>query len=410
MMTKKGLALILGVLMLALVAGPLPGYAEEAKEAYYLSLSDFTGPIAGLALAGSQGEEDYFKYFNDQGGYKGVTVKYIGVDTRYDVARALSAYKRYRKTPHLLLVNTISTGLGKAIYPLIVRDKLINLTPGDGEFQAKLSRTFIYSTPYQDGFAATLDWVLEDWKKKGKSGAPVVGLISWDNPYGREPYRGGKEYAEKIGIKLLDPELFPPGSLKHDVWLNRLAKNGANYVYVGGVDPTQTNVIRDAYALGLTKDIQFMTDYWGPDMGVGVKDHPKELEGSIIVNCFIRGTDARSHPLGTKLWQQYRKKSVDEMVSAYYIGLSHAMHYVAGMKIALDAGGFEKLDGDAMYQAYQQLHGKELTQGITGKTDYSPTSRRMSRYVKFYQVTGGKVVPVTDWRMAPDAVSLHKFE
>ena len=381
----------------------------EEKTVTFLDLTDITGAISGLAGGGSEMCEGTFKYFNAQGGIDGVKINYIGVDTRYDVARALSAYKRYRKTPKLLLVNTIGTGLGKAIYPLIEQDKITNYTPGDGEFQAKLSRTFIYSTPYQDGFAAALDWMVEDWKKKGKTGLPVVGFMSWDNPYGREPFRGGKEYAQKIGVKLLDPELFPTGSLKHDVWLNRLAQKGANYIYVGGVDPTQTNVIRDAYALGLTKTIQFVTDYWGPDQAVGVKSHPEALEGAVIVSCFSRGSDTYKHPIMTKVWTEVLKRPINKMNDSSSIGFSWAMHFVAALKIALKDVGYEKLDGEAFYKALQKLKGMDVTQGATGICDYSPTSRRMSRYVKFYRVTGGKNVPITDWKLAPDAVALHKF-
>ena len=296
MQKKTSRLLVLAAFVLAIATGPSPVMAKD-KEAAFLDLTDMTGAIAGLAEPSSRFCKATFDYYNEQGGVDGVKVKYIGIDTRYDVARALSAYKRYRRTPRLLLANTIGTGMGKAMYPLIVRDKITNYTPGDGEFQARLSRTFIYSVPYQDGFSAALDWMLEDWKKKGKSGAPAIGFMSWDNPYGREPFRGGKEYAEKIGVKLLEPELFPTGSLKHDVWLNRLAQNGANYIYVGGVDPTQTNVIRDAYALGLTKNIQFMTDYWGPDRAVGVKSHKDALQGVVLVSCIVRGVDTMNHPI-----------------------------------------------------------------------------------------------------------------
>ena len=189
MKKKMGLVIVLAAFIFAFATGPGPVMAKD-KEAAFLDLTDMTGAIAGLAGKGSEFCEATIKYYNDQGGVNGVKVKYIGVDTRYDVARALSAYKRYRRTPKLLLSNTVGTGLGKAIYPLIKRDKLTNYTPGDGEFQAKLSRTFIYSTPYQDGFSAALDWMLEDWKSKGNSGVPTVGFMSWDNPYGREPFRG----------------------------------------------------------------------------------------------------------------------------------------------------------------------------------------------------------------------------
>lgn len=324
MKRTKGLVLIMG-LFLAFGLAPNPASGKE-KTAAFLDLTDLTGAIAGLAGKASEVCEATINYFNDQSGIDGVKVKYIGVDTRYDVARALSAYKRYRKTPNLLLTNTIGTGLGKAIYPLIEKDRITNYTPGDGEFQARLSRTFIYSTPYQDGFAAALDWMVDDWKKKGKTGMPVIGFMSWDNPYGREPFRGGKEYAEKIGVKLLDAELFPAGSLKHDVWLNRLAQKGANYIYVGGVDPTQTNVIRDAYAQGLTKNIQFVTDYWGPDQAVGVKSHPDALEGAVIVSCFIRGADTNKHPLITKIWKDYMKQPLAELPGLFHrVLLGHAL-------------------------------------------------------------------------------------
>ncbi|MBW1924360.1 MAG: ABC transporter substrate-binding protein [Deltaproteobacteria bacterium] len=407
-MKRKGWVLLFGVMMLALASGPASVYAAE-KTAAFLDLTDMTGAIAGLAGQASRITKATFDYFNERGGIDGVKIKYIGVDTRYDVARALSAYKRYRRTPRLLLANTIGTGLGKAIYPLILRDKIINYTPGDGEFQARLGRTFIYSTPYQDGFSAALDWMKEDWQKKGNSGAPIVGFTSWDNPYGREPFRGGKEYAAKIGVKLLDPELFPVGSLKHDVWLNRLAAKGANYIYVCGVDPTPTNVIRDAYALGLTKKIQFVTDYWGPDRAVGVKAHAEALEGSVVVSCFSRGTDTLNHPIMTKIWKKYMKTPVNEMRGSASIGFSWAMHFIEGLRIALKDVGYEKLNGEAMYQAFMKLKGHNVTQGATGICDYSPSSRRMSRYVKFYRIQGAELVPITDWRLAPDAVSLHKF-
>ncbi len=403
----KGVVVLLG-LFLVFGFGWNQASAEE-KIVTFLDLTDITGAISGLAGPNSEICDATFKYYNAQGGIDGVKVQYIGVDTRYDVARALSAYKRYRKSTKLMLVNTIGTGIGKAIYQLIEQDKITNYTPGDGEFQARLSRTFIYSTPYQDGFAAALDWMVDDWKKKGKTGMPVVGFMSWDNPYGREPFRGGKEYAQKIGVKLLDPELFPTGSLKHDVWLNRLAQKGANYIYVGGVDPTQTNVIRDAYALGLTKTIQFVTDYWGPDQSVGVKSHPDALEGSVIVSCFSRGTDTYKHPIMTKIWTEVLKRPMNKMPDSASIGYSWAMHYLAALRIALKDVGYEKLDGEAFYKALQKLKGMDVTHGATGICDYSPTSRRMTRQVKFYRITGGKIVPITDWRTAPDAVSLHKF-
>jgi len=376
------------------------------KEVAYLSLADYTGPIAGLNVPADMGLEDFIKEVNAKGGVDGVKIKFIGIDTRYDVARAVSAYKRYRRTPRLLMVNSISTGIGKAVARLIERDKKAQLVPGDGEFQAHIGRTFLWGPAYQDAFAATLDWIMDDWKKKGKSGTPVVGYLSWDNPYGREHLRGGKEYAEKLGIKFLPPEFFPPGTLKHDVYLTRLAKAGADYIHAGGVDPTPTNVIRDGHALGLTKTIQFTTDYWGPTaLGIGV--HAEALEGTVITSFYERGEDARNNPFVTDQWKKYRG-SMDKFNEVYGMGMSWGMTYVAGLKKALKAAGYDNLKANHMYKAYQELTGLKK-HDIQGPCAYSPKSRLGSKVVKIYRVKDGKIVPITGWREVPNAVGLHTF-
>lgn len=392
------------VLTLICVIGVTQSNAQ--KEVTYLSLADYTAAIAGLNVPGDMGTEDYFKELNAKGGVDGVKVKFIGVDTRYDVARGVSAYKRYRTEPKLLVANAIGTPIGKAVAPLATKDKIVQLVPGDGEFQANIGRVFVWGPTYQDAFAATVDWLLADWKKKGKTGMPKLGYISWDNAYGKEYLRGGKEYVEKMGVILAPPEFFPAGSLDHTVYLSRLAKAEVNYIFVGGVDPTPTNVIRDAHKLGLTKTIQFFCDYWGPT-SLGVRLHPEALEGTVIVSYYIRGDDARKHPL-SNLWTKNGRGKLEDMNEVYTIGMLWAMTFEAALKIALKEVGYKKLDGEAMYQAYQKLTGLERA-GLQGPCAYGPNSRRGSWEVRFYQVQGGKISSISGWIKAPDAVSLHKF-
>ena len=205
---------------------------------------------------------------------------------------------------------------------------------------------------------------------------------------------------------MLPPEFFPPGTLKHDVYLTRLAEAGANYIHAGGVDPTPTNVIRDAYALGLTKKIQFTTGYWGPT-ALGLSIHAKKLEGIVNYSFFLRGEEARENKVVTDLWKKYRG-SLDKFNGVYGMGMAWGMTYVDGLKAALKAVGYEKLKGDDMYKAYQRITGFERA-GVQGPCAYAPDSRRGSLKIKMYQVKNGKIVPISGWRKTPDAVSLHKF-
>ena len=380
---------------------------EKEKWVSYLSNADYTGPAAALCINFDKGEKDYFRYINEKGGVNGVKIKFIGADSRYDVARMISIYKRYRKTPKLLATSTWSTGSAKILAPYIEKDEIIQLTAADGEFQAHPSRTFLMLPPYQDGYAAMIDWIVGDWKSKGKAGMPIVGEMTWDNPYGKERLRGGKEYAEKMGVKLLKPEYFRPGTLKHDVYLKRLAAEGADYIHLGGVDPTQTNILRDAYRLGLTKKIQFSSGWWGLTMA-GVKSHPQPLEGAVIVSPSIRGEDVVKNPLIKKLWTKYRGPMSTFQNWGYCLGVALGINFTNALKIALDEAGYDKISGDDIYRAYQKLTGMS-TDGIMGHCAYGPKSRRASDVVKFYRIKNQEIVPITGWMKAPDAVSLHKF-
>jgi len=407
---RKGKGWILlasSVILFFSVLGMGSSWAQE-KFVTYLSLADYTGAIAGLNVPADQGVEDYITELNNvRGGVEGVKIKFIGVDTRYDVARAVSAYKRYRNEPKLLVMNTIGTPLAKAIAPLATKDKVIQLTAGDGEFQVKQSRIFLWSPSYQDCFGAAVDWMIQDWKAKGSAGMPKIGFIGWDNPMGKEFLKGGKEYVEKTGAPFLKPEFFPPGALDHTVYLTRLANAGANYIFASGVDPTPTNVIRDAHKLGLTKNIQFVNDFWGPTEPVGVRAHPEVLEGTVITSYYIRGQEAKDHPLAA-LWAKYRKKPLADMNETYVCGMIWILDFEEALRIALKEVPYEKLDGEAIFQAYQKLAGFKR-QGLAGPNAYSPTSRRGSTDMRFYRVKNGRVVPLTEWTKAPDAVSLYKW-
>jgi len=410
---------IVVVVLVALLVLPVVGCAPAAappkeKTVTFLDLADYTGPIAGLNVPAAMAAEDMFKEINAKGGVDGVKISYISIDTRYDVARGVSAYKRYRTEPKLMTVVAISTALSKAITPMTARDKVVQNVTGDGEPQARLGWVFIIGAAYQNAFGASIDFLLEDWKAKGKSGMPTVGYINWDNPYGRELLRGGKEYVEKLGVKLLPPEFFPTGAPEHTVWLQRLAAGDADYILIAGVDPTPTNVLRDAYKLGLTKKIQFIdTSYWGPTEAVGIKLHPEATEGCWLNSYYLRGDEAWSHPLAVRMVPKYHGKSVDEFrketAAIYVAGLTRPLTFAKALEIALKNVGYDKLDGEAMKAGYEALTGMDLGEGLTGPIAYSPTSRQSVDQTKFYQVKNGKEVPISGWRKVPDCVALYDW-
>jgi branched-chain amino acid transport system substrate-binding protein len=416
---KKLLFVALGILLLLvfMILACVPKVAPPTKEraVTVLHLTDLTGPIAGLGVPAAVGTGDIVNEFNAKGDVNEVKINYIAVDTRTDTARGVSAYRRYRTEPKLLWVSCITTGMGKAIMPLALRDRVVLLPAADGEFQANIGWVFLWGPCYQNAFGATIDFIIENWKAKGKPGMPTIGYIAWDNAGGREPLRGGKEYAEKMGVKLLPPEFFPTGTPEHTVWLSRLANGGPDYILIGGtVDPTPSNILRDAYKLGLTKTIQFIdTSYWGPTEGIGIKLHPEATEGAWTNSYYLRGDEAWAHPLLEKLVPKYHGKSVKEfretMPAIYVTGVVGALPQLEAVTRAVKAAGYEKVDGEVFLHALESLTGEDIAQGLTGPCVWSPVSRQGSDVVKFYAVKGGKEVPISGWRKVPDCVALHDW-
>jgi hypothetical protein len=49
------------------------------------------------------------------------------------------------------------------------------------------------------------------------------------------------------------------------------------------------------------------------------------------------------------------------------------------------------------------------SKSLAGPTTWAEKERRGSRTVKFYQIKEGKALPMTDWVVTPDAVSLYQW-
>jgi ABC-type branched-subunit amino acid transport system substrate-binding protein len=66
---------------------------------------------------------------------------------------------------------------------------------------------------------------------KGKD-APKVGLLTYNNAYGRSIHEPSKEYAAQLGINIVAIEEFPAKTVDLNTELLRLQKAGAEYIFI----------------------------------------------------------------------------------------------------------------------------------------------------------------------------------
>jgi ABC-type branched-subunit amino acid transport system substrate-binding protein len=386
---------------------------EEEQYVTCLLLVDLTGPTAAEQLWLTRGMEDYPKYVNEEkGGVDGIKIKTITVDTRYDVARVVSAYRRYRDEHKVVMSWFGNTAAVKTLRPNLEADGIVGIASGDGETVYRQGIVFCNSIPFQDIVSGMLDFIVDEWKKEGKPGAPVVGVIAFDAPAGREFTRGCDEYAktleEKGLIKMLPHEWFPVKAPEYFGYLDRIATGGANWIIDVSSDPMATLIARDAYKTGLLKKMKLFHAFYGPNIeGVG-KGHLDAIEGNYFMSPSIAGQEFEEHPLVKQLYTKYRGGELPARGYGRGIILSLALEEAA--RLALKDVSYEALDGLAVYGGMKKLTGISY-QGLIGPEgsgfEYSETSRSPSQWVRPYIISSGKVVPYADWRVAPRVVDLY---
>jgi len=409
------LSILFSISLLVVGYGCRGGAPAEEKYVTFLDIADLTGVTAGGSQFYPVGLGYYFRMLNEQGGVEGVKIKHIVVDTRYDTARAMTSYRRYHGEHKVLVVRSVSTPQGKILEPIIAKDHIVGLAPPDGEMMAKPGWTFIWFAPYQNQYAAAIDFVIQDWKAKGLQGVPVMGGVFWDNQAGRETANGGPEYGAQLEaqgkIKVLPQEFIPIAAPEVTAYLARIEAAGANYCMIfTGPDPAGTLVARDAYKMGLNSKMTFIQGMYGPDLQSGLKSHPEAVEGSYIISPFIRGEEFLNYPLTKTFSERYADGA---QLNEYNIfGYVFGNEFENALKIALDAVGYEKLDGVAMFDAYKNLTGVSYD-GMIGPEDhgyeFSETGRSPSSWCKMYKIVGGEVTPYSDWFKATDVVPLHQW-
>jgi len=80
---------------------------------------------------------------------------------------------------------------------------------------------------------------------KGKA-APKVGLLTYNNAYGRSIHQPSRDYARKAGVQIVAVEEFPPKTVDLTTELLRLQKAGAEYIFIQMLPATIITAFKSA--------------------------------------------------------------------------------------------------------------------------------------------------------------------
>jgi len=395
---RKGLWTILAVGLLAILlftACAVPP-AEEEEVVEIGLIGPITGAASGPSQYGLRNTIDYLRYFEEVGipGLSlppGVTIKLIWADDTFEIPKSISAYQRFveRGVVFLYIYNPTAA---EALKPRCEKDEVPAISmAATGIMMYPPGWIYAFYPTEPERFAVLADWIMENWEEERP---PKVVFIGTDTPYGRAAEVQGAKYGESIGMEMLPMEIVPLMPLDTSPQLLRLLEKGVDFIYICSMWITVVPVMNDAERLGLTGKIRF-GGYENSQAIALLEALGPTAEGYFAPRAAPWYEEV---PFLTDMYMRYRGEIDTQGDGAS--ALLYASVGIEAIRRAIEEVGYENLDGRAVKEALDSIKDFDV-HGMGKSITYTSEDHRGSAAVRIYEVQGGEVVPVTDWREAP---------
>jgi branched-chain amino acid transport system substrate-binding protein len=309
-------ALIMGGMLL--VACMLAAPAVYAKDIKVGAAINLTGPASTWGQYHAKGQQDYFRYVNEvKGGVKGNKIDMITVDTAYKAPEAVAAVRKFAMQDKVDMIATWSAGEGIQAKPLLQQFKIpaINYSTAWEILQPPVDYMYLPFGNYKLDCQVVMEYITAVHKGPG---APKVGLLTYNNPYGRSIHEPSREYAKVKNIDLVSIEEFPPQTVDLTTELLRLKQKGAQYVFIQMLPAAIISTLKSADRIGYNP--VFIGTWTSTD-----PDFFKNGKGLIrdrVKMQFCGGLPSDKAPgmkIMEELWKRY--KTVNSFDTAYWEGV-----------------------------------------------------------------------------------------
>jgi branched-chain amino acid transport system substrate-binding protein len=214
-----------------LCIGSVPGaWAEEPIKVG--AVINLTGPASTWGQYHARGHRDYFRYVNEtKKGVAGRQIELTVVDHAYIVPEALRFVKKFCTQDKMDMIATWDAGSGIQAKPLVQKYKTpcINYSTYQGLLKPPLDYMYLPFGSYVLDSYAVLEYIRTI--HKGKE-VPKVGLLTYNNTYGKSIHDPSKEYAAKHKVNIVGIEEFPTKTIDLTTELLRLKERGAEYIFL----------------------------------------------------------------------------------------------------------------------------------------------------------------------------------
>jgi branched-chain amino acid transport system substrate-binding protein len=376
----------------------------QAKTIKVGAAINLTGPASTWGQFHEKGQRDYFKYVNEvKGGIYGNKIEMITVDTAYKVPEAQAAVNRFVLQDKVDMIATWGAGEGLAAKPIIQKYKVptINYSTSWEILEKPVDYMYLPFGSYKMDCHAVFSYIKAI--HKGKE-APKVGLLTYNNAYGRSIHAPSKEYAQQLGINLVAVEEFPPKTVDLNTELLRLQKAGAEYVFMQMLPSAIITAFKSADRINFSPVFLGTWTSTDPDffkMGKGlIKDRLTiQFPGGLPTDK-SKGMDIMK-----ELWKRY--KTVDKFDASYWEGVVIGMIMERAFTRAYEKS--KDINPETINAALESFK-KENFGGLVPAITYTKDDHSASFTARMVKVTeDGTYIPLTNFYVpGKDKIKLLK--
>jgi len=395
-------ALVLGVGVGLITIGFVTGVS--AKDIKAGAIINLTGPASTWGQFHAKGHQDYTRYVNEvKGGIAGNKIDLTIVDHAYKVPEAIKYVKKFCTSDKMDMIATWDAGSGIMAKPIIQKYKIpnINYSTYQGILKPPVDYAYLPFGSYVMDSYAVLEYIRTI--HKGKE-APKVGLLTYNNAYGKSIHAPSTEYAAKYKVNLVGIEEFPPKTLDLNTEMLRLRQKGAEYIFMQCLPSAIIMALQAADRIKY--DVPFFGTWTSTDpdffkRGKGLIRNRMHMQfpGGLPVD----GTPGMK--LMEELWNKY--KTVTKFDASYWEGVAVAMVMEKAFRRAHEK--FGKIDSETINQGLETFRNEDFG-GVIPNVTYTSTDHSASFTARIVKINEDQTfTPLTSfWEPGREKVKIIK--